>query len=39
MMSMVDRGVAIDIPGLDPAVIAAARDVVPAPQENILASA
>ncbi len=39
MMSMVDRGVAIDIPGLDPAVISAAGRVMPRPHEPLQASA
>jgi hypothetical protein len=39
MMSMVDRGAEIDIPGLDPGVIAAARTVEPAPHNLMRASA
>jgi len=34
MMSMVERNSEIDIPGLDPAIIAASRDVVSVEQEE-----
>jgi hypothetical protein len=36
MMSMVDQSGEIDIPGLDPAILAQARAVEPAPKEEVV---